>query len=174
MSVNYLKSARVGGLVHFLAYIRYIVYIDSMPHISNKKLEEKYFRKIYNQLISMLDTAGTSRRSDILLKEFLTETEKIMLAKRLAIICLLNEGVSKPYISQILLISPSTVDRISLTYEIGMYPYITNIVKKNSRTLWTIFEEMIHDSVSKKLGKRRFEWLKEIERRHNRKIFKSS
>ena len=143
-----------------------------MPHISNKKLEEKYFKKIYDQLISIFDTAGTYRKSDILLKEFLTETEKIMLAKRLAIICLLNEGVSKPYISQILLISPSTVDRISLTYEIGMYPYITNLIKKNSRTIWRIFEEMVSYEVLKQ-GKKKFKWLEEIERKHNRKIFKT-
>ena len=143
-----------------------------MPHISNKKLEEIYFKKIYDQLISIFDTAGTYRKSDILLKEFLTETEKIMLAKRLAIICLLNEGVSKPYISQILLISPSTVDRISLTYEIGMYPYIMNLIKKNSRTIWRIFEEMVSHEVLKQ-GKKKFKWLEEIERKYNRKIFKT-
>ena len=144
-----------------------------MPHISNKKLNDKYFEKIYNQLISVFDTAGTARRNDIFLKEFLTETEKIMLAKRLAIICLLYEGVSRPYISQVLLISPSTVDRVSLNYENNRYPYMANILKKNNRTIWQIFEEMISNQVSERFGKRRMKWLDEIERKYNRKILKS-
>ena len=145
----------------------------SMPHISNKKLDDKYFEKIYNQLISVFDTAGTTRKSDIFLKEFLTETEKIMFAKRLAIICLLYEGVSRPYISQILLISPSTVDRVSLNYENGRYPYVSNILKKDNRTVWQIFEEMISNQVLEKVGKRRMKWLDEIERKYNRKILKT-
>ena len=144
-----------------------------MPHVSIKKLNDKYFEKIYDQLISVFDTAGTTRKSDIFLKEFLTETEKIMFAKRLAIICLLYEGVSRPYISQVLLISPSTVDRVSLNYENGKYPYISNILKKNSRTVWQIFEEMVHNQISAQVGKRRMKWLDEIERKYKRKILKT-
>ena len=145
-----------------------------MPHISSKKLEDKYFKKIYDQLISFFDTAGHNRRNDIFLKEFSTETEKIMFAKRLAVICLLYEGVSKTYISEILLLSPSTIDRISLQYEINLYPYMENILKNNSKTIWTVLEGMISESVSKKLGKKRLSWLDEINRKYNRKIFRTS
>ena len=145
-----------------------------MPHISNKKLNDKSFYKIYDQLISIFDTAGTNRKSNLLLKEFLTETEKIMLAKRLAVVFMLYEGVSRYYISEILLLSPSTVDRISLSYEVGKYPFIASVVKRNSRTVWNVVEEIIHGEVSKRLGNRRFRWLTEIERKHNRKIFKIS
>lgn len=151
--------------------ISYIINF-SMPHISSKKLDEKSYKKIYDQLVSFFDTAGKSRKSDIFLKEFLTETEKIMFAKRLAIICLLNEGVSKTYISRILLLSPSTIDRISLQYEIGSYPYVSDLVKKNTKTIWAILEEMINESVSKRLGKRRMKWMDEIERKQSRKVFK--
>ena len=143
-----------------------------MPHISNKKLDDKHFNKIYDQLITVFDTAGTSRKSDLFLKEFLTHTEKIMLAKRLAVIYLLYQGVSKPYISYILLLSPSTVDRISLKYQSGRYPYLSSLLKKNGRTAFEVFEEVITASVQAKLGKRRFRWLEEIERKNNRKILK--
>ena len=142
-----------------------------MPHISNKKLDDKYFNKLYLQLVKLLDTTGTARKSDILLGEFLTETEKIMFAKRLAIVCLIIEGVSKPYISDILLISPSTVDRISLKYEIGAYPYMSQVIKKNSKTIWETVESLIHDSVSRQVGKRRLSWMSDLEDKHNKKIF---
>lgn len=143
-----------------------------MPHISEKKLDDKYFYKLYSQMIKIFDTTGTARKSQILLEEFFTETEKIMFAKRLAVICLLCEWVSRPSISDMLLISPSTVDRISLQYEIGNYSYLENLIKKNSRTMWEVLDDMIHDSVSKKLGKRRLAWITELERKHNTKIFK--
>ncbi|MBI4155870.1 MAG: hypothetical protein HY507_01390 [Candidatus Zambryskibacteria bacterium] len=144
-----------------------------MPHISSKELDNKYFKNIYNQLISVFDTAGNKRKSDALLKEILTETEKIMFAKRLAVNCMLYEEVSKTYISEILLLSPSTIDRLSMQYESGLYPYIANILKNNSKTIWNILEEMVHTSVSRKLGKKRLSWLDDIERKYNRKIFKT-
>ena len=143
-----------------------------MPHISDKKLKDENFNKIYDQLIKVFDSSGTARKSDILLKEFLTETEKIMLAKRLAIVFMLYEGISNPYISHILLVSPSTVDRISLRYESEMYPHLKKIIKKNSRTIWDVFENMISESVSHRIGKRRMAWLNNLERKYNRKIFR--
>lgn len=145
-----------------------------MPHISSKKLDEKNFKKIYDQLISVFDTAGTSRRSDIFLNELFTDTEKIMLAKRLAVVCMLYEGVSKTYISEILFLSPTTINKISLKYEIGKYPYLSSIIKNNSKTIWNILEQMVHDSVSKKLGKKRLSWLNEIDRKYKRKLLKTS
>jgi len=142
-----------------------------MPHISNKKLDDKYFNKLYLQLVKLLDTTGTARKSDILLSEFLTETEKIMFTKRLAIICLIIEGVSKPSISDMLLVSPSTVDRVSLMYEIGVYSYLSQVIKKNNKTIWEAIENLIHDSVSKQVGKKRTAWINNLENKHNKKIF---
>ncbi len=142
-----------------------------MPHISTKKLDEEYYLKLYIQLVKIFDSAGQSKKSILLFKDFFTETEKIMFTKRLAIICLLEEGVSRPYISEMLLVSPSTVDRISLLYEIGQYKHITEILKKYNRTIWEILEGIIRDSVSKQVGKRRMAWLTEIENKHKTKIF---
>ena len=144
-----------------------------MPHISNKKVSDENYKKIYDQLRSMFDTAGKSRKSDVLLREFLTETEKIMFSKRLAILYMIDEGISKHYISEILFVSSSTVDRISLQYEINKYPYIKAIIKKNKRTIWEIMGEVIDESVKHKLGKGRYEWLREINRKYDRKVYKS-
>ena len=144
-----------------------------MPHISNKKISDENYEKIYNQLRSIFDTAGANRKSDALLQEFLTETEKTMLAKRLAILYMIDEGISKHYISQILSVSSSTVDRISMKYEVNKYPYIKAIIKRNKRTIWEIMEGVISNSVKHKLGKGRYDWFDEINRKYDRKIYKS-
>ena len=143
-----------------------------MPHISSKQLDSKHLLELSTQLIKMFGTVGVSRKNKILFDEFFTDTEKIMFAKRLAIIFMLEDGISKPYISDMLFVSPSTVDRVSLKHEVGLYSYISNIIKKNNRTIFETIENMIHDNVSKRLGKRRLAWMDDLEHKYNKKIFK--
>ena len=143
-----------------------------MPHISNRKIDDKSFNKIYDQLISVFDTSAKSLSSDVLLDEFLTKTEKIMFAKRLAILGMIDEGVSKYYIADILTVSSSTVDRLALKYEIGKFPHLLKIIKKNKETIWQSLGGFIDDSVSKQIGKKRWDWLNEIDKKYNRKRLK--
>jgi len=143
-----------------------------MTHVSKRKIREEDFKKIYNQLISMFDTAGDGRKSDILFKEFMTYAEKVMFAKRFAILCMLEEGVSKHFIEDVLKISPSTVNRISLQYENGKFAYIENILKKNRKTIWDALETIVTAGLPPRVGRGRWQWLNEIERKQNRKIFK--
>ena len=144
-----------------------------MPHISQKKMSDKDFNKIYDQLVSFFDTAGNQRKSDILFREFITNTEKIMLAKRLAILCLIDDSVSEHYISCILSVSPSTISRISLSYEQGKFPYISNIIRKNKQSIWDVLEGAVQSSMEGYVGPKRWSWLEEIERKYKRKILKS-
>ena len=143
-----------------------------MPHISNRKISEGDYKKIYNQLISIFDTAGKKLKSDALITEFLTETERIMLSKRLAILFMLDENISKHYISEILLVSSSTVDRISLKYELGKFPFIRSVIKNNKKSIWQVLEKVIRHSVQKQTGRRRLAWLDKIDRKYERKVFK--
>ena len=143
-----------------------------MTHISKQKLKEEDFKKIYDQLISMFDTAGDSRRSDRLLKEFLTSAEKVMLAKRFAILCMLEQGVSQHFIGQVLKVSPSTVNRIFLQYQNNKFRYIESILKKNRRNIWDTLGTIITAGLPPRVGRGRWQWLNEIERKQNRKIFK--
>ncbi|TSC70035.1 MAG: Uncharacterized protein CEO12_590 [Parcubacteria group bacterium Gr01-1014_46] len=144
-----------------------------MTHVSKKEISKENFSKIYNQLVIVFDTAGDDRRSVTLLKEFMTQAEKVMFAKRFAILCMLEEGVSKNFISNILNVSPSTVARISLKYEIGKFKYIENILKKNQKSIWDVLETIVTGGLPPRVGKGRWQWLNEIERKQNRKIFKS-
>ena len=143
-----------------------------MTHVSKRKIREEDFKKIYDHLISIFDTAGSSRKSDVLLKEFMTHAEKIMFAKRFAILCMLEEGVSKHFIGDVLKVSPSTVNHMSLKYENGKFSYIKKVLLKNKKTIWEVLETIITASLPQKFGRGRWQWLNEIERKQNRKIFK--
>lgn len=143
-----------------------------MPHISKNKLSKNDFEKIYDQMIVVFDTAGNKRKSDSLLRELLTPTEKVMFAKRLAILCMIDDKISEHYISYILSVSPSTVSRISLQYEQNLYPYISEIIRKNKQTIWDSLEKTIRESSLRYTGRKRWAWLNELERKYNRKIMK--
>ena len=144
-----------------------------MPHISQQKMEDKDFNKIYDQLLTFFDTAGNNRKSDVLFSEFFTKTEKIMFAKRLAILCLVDDHISEHYISYILKVSPSTINRIRLNYEIGKYPYLTKLIKKNKETVWAVLGGIIRSSGEKYIGKKRWEWLNDLDRKYDKKLLKS-
>ncbi len=142
-----------------------------MPHISNKELKKEDLDILFLQLVKMINTIGTEGKSEILFKELFTDTEKIMFAKRLAIVFMLNEGISRPYISDVLFISPSTVDRAFLNFENGKYQYLVKIIKKNNRSIWEIIENLISNSVSEQVGKRRLAWMDKLKEKYNKKIF---
>ena len=144
-----------------------------MPHISQKKMRDQDFDKIYDQLISFFDTAGKNRKSNVLFREFMTDTEKVMFAKRMAILCLIDDGVSEHYISYILSVSPSTISRIYLRYEQGKFPYISNIIRKNKQNIWDVLEEIVRSSAERYVGPKKWLWLHEIERKYKRKILKN-
>ncbi len=139
-----------------------------MPHVSNRKINERDFINIYNQLLSVFDIAGQKRASEKIFQEFLTDTEKIMFAKRLAIICMISEGVSAHYISEMLFVSPSTVARISLGHEVGKYRFIENIIKKNKETVWQSIKSIISHGAESYVGKRRWKKLNEIRDKYNK------
>jgi uncharacterized protein YerC len=83
-----------------------------MVNVSKVKIDEQIYSKIYNQFISAL-TNLDKQKSVALIDDLLTEPEKIMLVKRLAIMVMLKEGLSNFTIRNSLKISPSTVTRIS-------------------------------------------------------------
>lgn len=137
-----------------------------MPHISKRKLKKEQFEKIYEKLVLIFNNAGENKKSRLILEEFLTPTEKIMLAKRLAIIFMLNEKVSIHHISDALFVSPSTVDRISLRHQFGEYSHISEITKKNRPEIWEILKILILIGLTPRVGKNRWKWFYEIDRKY--------
>jgi uncharacterized protein YerC len=78
-----------------------------MPHVSSKLLTTKIRKDIDGQLIKVV-----AKHTNVVCSELLTSTERIMLAKRLAIILMLDQGLSYYRIHKILAVSVSTIKRL--------------------------------------------------------------
>lgn len=86
--------------------------------------------KIYSELLSHITNQGSECDRGIMAAELLTPTERIMLSKRLAIICMLGEGYTFEDIQETLRVSPSTIGRIWTAMQKGKYKRIVAIVRK--------------------------------------------
>jgi len=69
-----------------------------MPHISSKKLKKEHLQRLYNEFSSALEKSAKKSWIKFFLNDFLTRTEKIMLAKRFAVIYLLSKNIPITYI----------------------------------------------------------------------------
>ncbi|PIP55945.1 MAG: hypothetical protein CO183_01170 [Candidatus Zambryskibacteria bacterium CG_4_9_14_3_um_filter_42_9] len=98
-----------------------------MSHVSKRKLDQETFDKIFRKLVLVLEHAQNKKKFVSVLEEILTETEKVMLAKRVAIVLLLLGDIPQHRISEALIVSPTTVSKMSLQVEIGKYASIKNI-----------------------------------------------
>lgn len=80
-------------------------------------------KDIQNRIFSIFLTSFQKARSSSEIKEFiddlLSPTEQIMLAKRISIAFLLSKGYNQRTISQILKVSSTTVNKISLRFKYG-------------------------------------------------------
>jgi Trp operon repressor len=113
-----------------------------MPHVSIKKLDPKFLEKLFGKLLSILEQAQNSNHLFPVVNELLTSTEKVMLAKRLAIILMLDSHIPQNRIVEILKVSPTTVAKMSLEIEIGKYEIILKTSKKEKidleKIVWNI------------------------------------
>lgn len=100
-----------------------------MPHVSKRKLDEVTQDKIFRKLVVILERAHNLRKSVPVLDELLTETERIMLAKRLAVVMMLFGDTPQHKIAEALYVSPTTVSKISLQIERGAYSSIKSLSK---------------------------------------------
>ena len=88
-----------------------------MPQVSRNRLEPQEEKDLVESLNLVL--SSISKREDMLrfLNSLLTETEKVMLAKRLAIIVLIKEGLKDSDISKSLNVTEMTVSKFRYFYE---------------------------------------------------------
>lgn len=103
-----------------------------MPHISQNKLDKKTKEELEKHLYTLLRNTGSETRTQVL-EELLTETETIMLAKRIGMILLIKKKISLYKISDLLGVSPSTAERFKLAVESGKYSNTTDWIWKNSK-----------------------------------------
>src|SRR3989338_9202910 len=130
-----------------------------MPHVSSKKLKREHLQKLYNEFNGALEKSAKKSWIKFFLNDFLTQTEKIMLAKRFAVIYLLSKDVPTSYISESLCMSPTTIFRMSLKYEIGRYSFLLKTIESENKNIWKIFEKILRAGMPPRAGRGRWKFL---------------
>lgn len=115
-----------------------------MPHISKTVIDTKIKLQLQKNLIDLLKNTGSQTRVHIF-DELLTETEHVMLAKRIGIILLLRKGLSPYKISQLLGVSPSTAERFWNMKRLGKYKNTTKWIWQQSKegSMGKILESLV-------------------------------
>ncbi len=128
-----------------------------MPHISSKKLSRENLDRLYREFANALQKSEKKSQMAFFLNDFLTHTEKIMLAKRFAVIYLLYQDVPASYISESLHMSPATIARMSVRYENGKYSSLLKAVK--DQNIWEILEKILRAGLPPRAGRGRWKFL---------------
>ncbi len=90
---------------------RYI--IQYMPHVSQRILDSKTKRQISDTFELVLGKMDKDETNTFLFS-LLSDTERLMIAKRLAISIMLHEGITQSSIAEALCVTRETVNRIDL------------------------------------------------------------
>lgn len=88
-----------------------------MPHVSRIRLSKRAEKELLHTLDVILTKIVKEEDIDTFLMSLLTPTERLMIAKRLAITILLKEGISDTQIAETLHVTRVTVSRLRYFYE---------------------------------------------------------
>ncbi|MFH1402604.1 MAG: Trp family transcriptional regulator [Patescibacteria group bacterium] len=140
-----------------------------MVNVSKKKLKKSVSEKINSRLVNIVANLETNTSTEDFLNDLLTESERIVLAKRLSVIFMLYEKISMYRIHVILNVSKSTVTKMANDIDFGKYENILKIVekKKNRITFWDGMEIVLKCGMPPIVGKGRWDFLNQIDEKYN-------
>ncbi|MDP4020513.1 MAG: Trp family transcriptional regulator [Candidatus Adlerbacteria bacterium] len=102
-----------------------------MPHISRQFLKGAAEQELVQEMLDTLSVKGSPARRKKVARELLTGVERLMLAKRLAVVCMLGEGVAFEEIARKLKVSPSTVSRLWRQVQGGKFKETLQSIQKD-------------------------------------------
>lgn len=117
-----------------------------MVRLNKTQLTHTQLTALYKQLDNALGKISSKETTNFL-SELLGYEERIMLAKRLAVIVLLVEGKSLYQISELLKVSSATGDTIKRKLIRGDYNHILKILGKSKKDYFAILkvlDEILH------------------------------
>lgn len=135
-----------------------------MPHVSKKKIKKEIATELADQFLTFLSLAHTKGEARILANELLSQTERVMLAKRLATVVLLVRGYSFTQIEEALGVTRQTVIRVWKDVKAGKYEKITRYARDHTRHFKheSFMDELIriiHFGMPPRAGKGRWKFL---------------
>jgi uncharacterized protein YerC len=117
-----------------------------MVHLNRHELEQTQLKRLLEELGKTV-TSLRSGHSNMFLSELLGAEERIMIAKRLAIIVLLLEEYSLYEIGNLLKVSPATASALKKRLDQGELDHVVKEISKNKRTyldLLTALDSILH------------------------------
>ena len=117
-----------------------------MPNISKKKLPDGDLIQLFLQLNKTISQLKITDTNDFL-QNLLGKEERVMLAKRFAIIIMITEGFSTYQIAQKLLVSSSTVHTIHTKHKQGKYDQLLSYLQQNKKSylnIWETLDSILH------------------------------
>ncbi len=88
-----------------------------MPQVSKRTLHGDKLNKIFNLFFDLIVNVNNKNQAEVLLKELLTPTEKIMIAKRIACFYLFTKDVSSRQIGGLIKLSVSTISHFKYLFD---------------------------------------------------------
>jgi len=115
-----------------------------MPHVSQKRVKKQVFNRMSNEFVNAIASMKNSSEVRGFLNELLTPTERVMLAKRLAVILMLKKKYSFLMIRHILKVSPSTVARFWKIIKMKPFQFLSREIlrKEKQKKFWEELERL--------------------------------
>lgn len=114
-----------------------------MPHVSRRPLTKKAEKELLKTFEIVMSKIGKTEEMGGFLSSLLSPTERIMLAKRLAIVILLKQGMQETDIGNALCVTRGTVDRLKLLFETKGLGYQTAIEILRKEELLASFNDFL-------------------------------
>jgi uncharacterized protein YerC len=133
-----------------------------MPHVSKKSLKKNVAKELAGQFLELLASVENKKEASILANELLSQTERVMLAKRLMIIALLARGYSFSSIEESLGVTPQTVARIWRALKQGKFRKLVSYVRRphsQETSLVDDFIRLVHIGLPPRAGRNRWKYL---------------
>ena len=131
-----------------------------MTRISKKKLKKDALDKIQCQFFKSITNLKPTKTGESFLSEFFTDTEKILFAKRLSVIMMLDANFSYYRINKTLRVSTSTTKRMHEKLLLGNYDSILKAfrTRKEKEIFWNGLEILIRSGMPP-MGRGRWKYL---------------
>jgi Trp operon repressor len=116
-----------------------------MPHVSERKLKNKVFVRMSAEMIEIISAHSQKSKTKALFRELLSQTERVMLAKRLAIVLMLKKKYSFEVIEKTLKVSPVTITKYWKKLQQGELETISRHVEsaKAKKAFWDSVDKAI-------------------------------
>lgn len=116
-----------------------------MPRVSKNKLDNKTFYQISEKLFKAAKYLKSEKEAAQFFSDLLTKTERIMLAKRLSIIIMLEAGYPFKVINEVLKVSEGTISAMRERLDRGGDGYRLVLKRFEREKFWKNFFKVIEE-----------------------------